>query len=735
MFESLHWDRGLNSIEARQQLDELRADSLRLFLIVATVGYLVWHFLNSVLGVTERQVSTPFFVAALAVPTLVASWLLVSHSRRLAVFVFLVGGVASTAWALYVTGDSHLAMILAMFALVAGFISSPVVGLILGVCGVAMLELVSLIRPDTISSADILGVAVFTLLAIIGVWVLTYHIVLTLNWYTESYTRAARHTREAQEHRAQLVQAWRQLDEAYHRLESANSALQLAWKAADAAERSKLEFAANLSHEFRTPLNLIVGYSEMVITSPESYGGVPLPSEYRGDLSAIYRAAQHILSLTDDVLDLARLEVGHLGISREPTDLLQTIQEAASLVRDYVEAKKLELRLSLPSEMPLLLVDRLRIRQVLLNLLANASRFTERGHIEVRVEVKPDVVRVIVADTGSGIPAEELPHIFERFASKGGHQSVATTGAGLGLPISKHIVELHGGEMSAESTPGGGATFWFTLPLISVDGIAVEPAHVSVGRGYLRASQQVVVLVHPDPDVGRLFQRHLEGFRVEVVGQMSEARTRAQELTATAIISAVDDPGDGDSGPIPLVRCWLPERAGLAKHLGIDAYLVKPVTREALLQAVGQYGGRVKRVLIADDDVRFTRLLGRMLMTSDSRYEVRTAHNGEEAVAHLRSDKPDLLLLDLAMPELDGFGVLEVIAKDPSLRGVRVIVVSAASVGEGAFGLGSEVVIRKPGGFELGELIELVGAAISKLSVARSSLPDRAEARGSDPLG
>src|SRR5262249_55091727 len=202
----------------------------------------------------------------------------------------------------------------------------------------------------------------------------------------------------------------------YDRLQQANAELVTAWKAAEAAERSKTDFVTNISHELRTPLNLIAGFADMVLTSPESYG-TPLPAPYRRDLNAIYQSAQHLLTLANDVIALARVGRGRLSLAREPTDLRVVVAEACDIVREYVAAKGVELSVELPAEIPLLSLDRLRIRQVLLNLLTNAARFTERGSITISATVEGDRVVVRVRDTGRGIPPEELPHVFEEYHS------------------------------------------------------------------------------------------------------------------------------------------------------------------------------------------------------------------------------------------------------------------------------------------------------------------------------
>ncbi|MBM4418141.1 MAG: hypothetical protein FJ033_07495 [Chloroflexi bacterium] len=305
-------------------------------------------------------------------------------------------------------------------------------------------------------------------------WLLGRSLVVVVEWSLRSLEEARRSAEAAKEHRAELVRALKQLDTAYYRLERANAALELAWKAAESAERAKSEFVTSISHDLRTPLNLIVGFSEMVLTAPESYG-TPLPPAYRGDVHAIYRSAQHLLVLTNDVIDLARVGVGRLALAREPIDLEQVVADACAIVREYVTAKRLWLRTEIAPGLPTVSADRLRIRQVLLNLLTNAARFTEQGGIIVCASLEQGEVVVRVRDTGRGISVEELPRLFDEFFHDGcgGPDARADPGGvGLGLPISRRFVQLHGGRMGAESDPGAGTVFWFTLPIDAAEGAA-----------------------------------------------------------------------------------------------------------------------------------------------------------------------------------------------------------------------------------------------------------------------
>ncbi|MBI2938915.1 MAG: response regulator [Chloroflexi bacterium] len=715
----IHPDPGVH--DAAVQLDALRADALLLFLTLGAIGYVAWHYAYISVWATADTLARADRIFVVAVPLLVGAFVLLPRSQLAATGVCVGGGLLTISWALYSLDTVRGAILYAMLAMVAAIVIHPLGGALVAVVAVGLLVLLGTARPGLVDPVDVWSTAVFAGLAVAGVWVLTRHLLLALNWYVNSFGEAERRTREAEEHRAQLVRAWKQLDAAYYRLERANAALQLAWKAADEAERSKMELALNISHELRTPLNLIVGYSEMMMTSPGSYGNTPLPTPYRGDLYAVYSSAQHLLALTDDVLDLARMEVGSLALRREPVDLGQVVRDAAALVRDYVEAKGLELRLELPEALSPLMLDRLRIRQVLLNLLTNAARFTQRGWIAVQVLQREHDVRVDVRDTGAGIAPDDLPRVFQRFVTRQSPGGDWQRGVGLGLPISKRLVEMHGGTMGVDSALGAGTTFWFTVPSVPSDVDVAAGGSVGLSPAYLRPYQPVLVLAQTPAAVAGLLQRHLEGCQIEVTDTLAEARALAMEVKATAIITDLDAPDEPASESVPVFRCPLPRSRRIAQELGVADYLIKPISREALASAIGALGDRVRHVLIVDDDTSFVRLLARLLNSDGHEYVISTAHNGEEALARLQVERPDLLLLDLVMPGLDGIGVLSSMANQPELAGIRVIIISAHG-DDGAVPLGRELRVSKPEGFHLAELTRLIAAMVEVMAPVRAHL-------------
>lgn len=579
-------------------------------------------------------------------------------------------------------------------------------------------------------------------------WAFANTLTTVTQWSLSSFDQANREAKNAQEHRGEMAHMVKALDHAYYRLERANAALVAARKEAEQAERFKTDFVSNVSHELRTPLNLIIGFSEVMITSPESYGDAVLPGAYRSDLSAIYHSAQHLLALVDDVLDLSRIEAGKIGLSREDVDPVALVAEAVDTLRDYIAKKRLTLKVDVAPVLARLSIDRLRIRQVLLNLLVNASRFTERGSITIEVAAYVDPVSaegntdstavaearsrpaVIfrVRDTGHGIPADDLPKIFQEFQSTDAPLSKWHSGTGLGLPISRKFVNLHGGEMGVESVLGQGTTFWFTLPQSPgpTTAQAVQPGRWTPYVP-LNDTQRAVVVANSDIRVAGLLNRYLEHFQVVGATTLEGGVALARDLQAIALLS--------DSA-VPLapgldlltIRCPLPSEQQAARAFGAQDYLVKPVAREDLLSAIERIGRPVRRVLIADDDLEIVQLFRRMLATHILPQDCLEANNGEDALQIMRTEAIDLVVLDLVMPGADGYSVLEHKAADPQLRAIPMIIASANNPDYVKMRLPGTIEIARPDGFCQGEVVQVIESVLSALAPGWRQLSTTAQA-------
>lgn len=671
--------------------------------------------------------------------------LLLAKRSLLAQLIWQIGIASMIAIAILFLHQPEAAILFVLLPLIAVVSAGWQMALCVEI-GVAALT-VYLLRDSTTGQLPILGQIVIVVAGLSGLigWIFSYTLSTVAQWSLVGFEQANTHMREAQTHRAELAQTVKMLDHAYYRLERANTALVAARKAAEEAERFKSEFVANVSHELRTPLNLIIGFSEVMMTSPESYGDARLPRAYRSDLNSIYHSAQHLLALVDDVLDLARIEAGKISLSREEVDLVALVAEATDTVRDYITKKRLQFHVNIEPRLPKVMIDRLRIRQVLLNLLVNAARFTERGSITVDVrldtgkqhgtqngshdahEESPPFVVIRVRDTGAGIPEMDVPKVFEEFRSTEQPVSKWHSGTGLGLPISKKFIELHRGQIGVESVYGQGATFWFTLPVVSQspNGFAAPLVQRWAPLVSLGAPERMIVVVHEDERIVALMNRFLEGFQVVGAPTVAEGVALAVELKALALLLDSDQPPPVCPDDMLIMRCPLPSSHQVALALGAVEYMVKPVAYHDLLAVLDRMKLDLQRVLIVDDDPEVVRLFSRMVRTRIPVQGCLEAYTGDEALQLMRQQRPDLVLLDLMMPGLDGKSVLEQKAADPTLAHIPVIIVSANNPDYTHVRLPGAIHLSRVGGLQQGEILRALASICTALAPGWQQLVER----------
>ena len=539
-----------------------------------------------------------------------------------------------------------------------------------------------------LSRTDLVGALILTWASAFVAWLSARPVHIALEWSWSSYRTMLLKVEELRDRQGVLNAALRQLDEACYRLEQANTRLARARLAADEARRLKTEFATSLSHELRAPLNLIIGFSEMIVTSPESYGGERLPDPYRGDVEAIYRNACHLSSLIDDVLDLSQIDADQMAFHREDISVAQVVAEAVGMTAGLFEDKGIAVQVDLPPSLPTLYVDRTRIRQILMNLLKNAARFTDEGSVRVAAAADDGGVAISVTDTGLGIPPDELPLVFQEFRQLASAGSRRIGGSGLGLAISRKFARMHGGDVTVRSQVGSGSTFALTLPLArnSVASGAASPSGTwvrlptSVDPGH-----RVVAVLGDDESAVKVFQRHLDGYRVVHVASPAQACEVASQTTLDAVVVVEEVPGRPErlaaqvraSVPdVPVVSCTLRGWQTIRRELGVAGYLLKPVTRQGLQKALRQLGRSARRYLVVDDDPEIVRLLAQMVRSLSSRHEAWTATSAAEALEVLAEVRPDAILLDLLMPGTDGYALLSALRADARFAGIPVVVVT-----------------------------------------------------------
>ena len=301
-------------------------------------------------------------------------------------------------------------------------------------------------------------------------WILVHTLYTALQWYSVTYSEVRRLLDDTRTQRSELKRTLHSLKMAYELQQRIQQELTLARKKEAEAQRMKERFVANISHELRTPLNLIFGFSKVMHFSPEVYGNVNWTPLLSRDVFQIYRSSRHLMEMIDDILDLSYSEHTTFSINLEKTDFRQFMDEAAELARNLFHDREAVIFEShIPHDLPTAYIDRTRIRQVILNLLNNARRFTENGRVKLRAKAHDGQVVVSVEDTGAGIPEEAIPNVFDEYYQVDYSLSRKHGGAGLGLTISKRFIEAHQGTIYVESIFGQGSNFTFSLPLDPIE--------------------------------------------------------------------------------------------------------------------------------------------------------------------------------------------------------------------------------------------------------------------------
>ncbi|HLF28773.1 MAG TPA: GAF domain-containing protein [Anaerolineae bacterium] len=494
-------------------------------------------------------------------------------------------------------------------------------------------------------------------------------------------------------------------------------------------DRLKTQFLANMSHELRTPLNSIIGFSRVILRGIDG----PLTELQQADLTAIHNSGQHLLGLINDILDLSKIEAGKMELSKEDVDLADIIKGVMSTAIALVKDKSVELRQEVPADLPPVKADSRRIRQVVLNLVSNAAKFTDKGYILARVTGNAREVRIAVSDTGMGIPPDKLDHIFEEFTQVDASTTRKVGGTGLGLAISRHFVEMHGGRMWVESEMNAGSVFSFTLPVEQpVEPAQDEPPDEAAAP---EPGKKCILCIEDDPGVITLYRRYLEkqGYQVIGLSDSTKAVQEAQRLRPAAITLDVLMPNrDGwsvladlksvsETSSIPIVVCSILEDQSKGFALGAADYLIKPISENELLRALERVNGSrpVRSVLVIDDEPEATRLLRRMLEARPG-LRVIEALGGAQGIVNVQTHQPDVVILDLMMPDIDGFAVLETIKSNRLSRNIPVIIVTAKELTEEdrVRLQGKTVALLNKGGFDSERLLQEIIAVLERINSA-----------------
>jgi signal transduction histidine kinase/DNA-binding response OmpR family regulator len=529
------------------------------------------------------------------------------------------------------------------------------------------------------------------------------------------------------------------LDRAEAETAQALETLREARDAAEAASRAKSQFLANMSHELRTPLNAVIGYSEMLQEEARERGQDSLLP----DLQKIHTAGKHLLTLINDVLDLSKIEAGKVELCLETFDVAPMIHDVATTIRPFVEKNGNVLQVEAGADLGAMCSDLTRVRQCLFNLLSNAGKFTSNGSVTLTVCRETAEggawISFRVRDTGIGMTAEEQQRLFQAFSQADASTTRRFGGTGLGLAISRQLSQMMGGTILVESEVGKGSTFTLRLPAEPRKPQPIPAPEPPV------EGRPTVLVVDDDPAIQEILSRFLirEGFQVVGVTQGAEAVRLAREVRPQAITLDVMMPGmdgwsvlsalksDPELASIPVVMLTIVEDRNLGFALGAADYLTKPIDRDRLLGALQKHC-RVpppRRALVVEDDTACREMLRRMLEKGG--WTVSEAGNGRQALDCVARHHPGLIVLDLMMPEMDGFEFLQELRQHPEWRSIPVVVVTARDLTEedrlflnGSLMLGGCVrrVLQK-GAFSRDDLLREVRDLVTPAPVAGRDVP------------
>ena len=450
------------------------------------------------------------------------------------------------------------------------------------------------------------------------------------------------------------------------------------------ANRLKSEFLANMSHELRTPLNAVIGFAEIL------RGNVALPEAKRNEyLNHIAASGRHLLRLINDVLDLSKVESGKFDLAPEPLQLATVVQEVVTVLQPEAARKGVQVGTQVDAVLGEVALDPARLKQMLYNLLSNAIKFTDSGgHVSVRALPEgPEQMRIEVEDTGIGIAADDLPKLFRQFQQV--HTGMAKNygGTGLGLVLTRHLAELHGGGVGVRSTPGVGSVFHLILPRRVSGAIAREPQRPLPAPSAMSDAPTVLVIEDDSADQAQLTRiLHTAGYRVEVAGTAERALQLTNERRYDAItldlllpdrsglevLNALRSSGPNRSAPVVVITV-VTETSALA-GFAVNDVLTKPIRPHEVKTALQRLGGpdNTPSVLVVDDDPGTLELMVATLQTLG--IAARTATSGTQALEMIEQQSPDALILDLVMPGLNGFDLLHALRRQMRFKHLPVFV-------------------------------------------------------------
>jgi signal transduction histidine kinase/CheY-like chemotaxis protein len=459
------------------------------------------------------------------------------------------------------------------------------------------------------------------------------------------------------------------------------------------ADEMKSRFLSNMSHEFRTPLNSVRALAGLLLAHVDG----PLTNEQETQVRFIAKAAEDLSELVNDLLDLAKIEAGKIDVRPARFDVGELFSALRGMLRPLLVSDAVDLVFDAAPDLPQLHTDESKVSQILRNFISNALKFTERGAVTVTARLTPDGESVLfeVADTGIGIALEDMELIFEEFGQVPSALQRRVKGTGLGLPLCRKLATILGGEVAVVSAPGKGSTFSAVVPVTYREPSSDEPETRPSARP-LPTDRNWVLVVEDEPGQRMLYEKYLKdtAYQVVAVPTLAEAKDVLVRARPAAVILDIFLPGEehqtwrwlaqlkGAEDPLPVIVASMVDDERKARSLGADAYLNKPVSREALLRelAIVSAAGESKLALIIDDDAAARYVIRRSLRRA-MRFE--EARDGPSGLALAMSCNPGVIFLDISMPGMHGDEVLGRLKADPGTRHIPVIVVTSHELDTG----------------------------------------------------
>ena len=669
--------------------------------IIFTVGslYLAWHFIATL---TWPQTYSPrlWVTTLLVLIVWILSARLLKNYYPLAQGVWMIGLTITVLYAYAQFGQPAITLFLALLPLMAivtiGPLGTVLVELLIMVLVIALPKMVFL---PALPSGYAIGILLGSIFTGFYGWAISSNLISAISSSSYHYKEARRLLDETRLHRAEISRMLKEQHQANYQLERLNQMLQWARRHAEEARADRDRFILAVSHELRSPLNFIIGFSDLMVNTPELYAEpANWPPGLYDDIQEIYRSSTHLLRLINDILDLGQIDAQQMTIFREWINLESLAEEVRKMVGPAYTQKGLLLKIEAEPDLPAVFADSTRIRQVLLNLLNNSLRFTDQGGVTIHLGQAQDMLQICIEDSGSGISPEEAAKVFDEFRQVGQESWRRREGSGLGLAISRRFIQLHGGSMWLESTPGAGSRFYFTIPILKSEEDASSPASLQpqadAGPYYsTQESRPTCLLLSTNPAAEQAVQQCLDDYQVFSLEPAEMQPQRLNQLLPRAILvdkSSVDEqllslkdlPYD-----LPILAFYIPGLWDRFETLpaGIADYLVKPIPRQALVSAVQQLGENIRSLLVVDDDPAMLRFVTQALRSTQEAglppiEQIHSASSGEEALRLLHEIPIDAILLDIDLPDTSGWRVLAALQRLPGLAAIPVVIISATDL-------------------------------------------------------